>query len=133
MLRLLALPVLLAAILAAGCGGSGESRRFRPRSEESALSFSTTPSSRICPSPTTSPTRYACAAWQGQAARPGAPCPRARPAGGSRGAAARSSPANSSSGSPSPVLSSFDPGVLLMDEPLGALDRGLRIELQDEL
>ncbi len=44
-----------------------------------------------------------------------------------------SSPAASSSGWPSPAPSSSSPSVVLMDEPLGALDKNLRYQMQVEI
>ena len=71
---------------------------------------------------------------EGRAATPRRRSPRAGPPRRTSPTATRtSSPAASSSASPSPGPSSFEPAVLLLDEPLSALDAKVRVGLREEI
>ena len=98
----------------------------------SATSSRATRSSRISPWPRISASGFAAArARSGGRARRGARAPRARGASAPRARA--SSRAASGSGWPSAERSRSDPGLLLLDEPLSALDVPLRRALRDDL
>ena len=119
--------------------GAGRRRGHHPRAREQARHGHGLPGLQPVPAPdrraTTSRSACGCAAQdRGRAARQRpARCSSSSASRSSRTATPTSSPAASSSASRWPGRSPIEPAVLLLDEPLSALDAKVRVQLRDEI